>query len=281
MDEKNIEDVKKYNGLKEFLYGKDDGDGEIQKINKRKEQLEAENFGIQKILTNIGKTVKNNYQILDTSDTYYLNYDKRKVSNLINNKDNPLTDADILTKSQLELAIKQAKPIKKNKIILNIELKNKNDLVDFIQKTKDILSRQVIAKVIEELKEDQQLSDWVKLGIALHKGKREKCAFCGNTISKYRIEDLENHFSEAVKKLDTDIDELIHSWETVKCVNEIAEDSSIFYDELGIEISECSSLYKKESKKYNDEIEQYIELLKIKRNNPFEIVIKFITIAMK
>ena len=200
-----------------------------------------------------------------------MNYDKRKVSNLINNKDNPLTDADILTKSQLELAIKQAKPIKKNKIILNIELKNKNDLVDFIQKTKDILSRQVIAKVIEELKEDQQLSDWVKLGIALHKGKREKCAFCGNTISKYRIEDLENHFSEAVKKLDTDIDELIHSWETVKCVNEIAEDSSIFYDELGIEISECSSLYKKESKKYNDEIEQYIELLKIKRNNPFEV----------
>lgn len=271
LDEKNIEDVKKYNGLKEFLYGKDDGDGEIQKINKRKEQLEAENVGIQKILTNIGKTVKNNYQILDTSDTYYLNYDKRKVSNLINNKDNPLTDADILTKSQLELAIKQAKPIKKNKIILNIELKNKNDLVDFIQKTKDILSRQVIAKVIEELKEDQQLSDWVKLGIALHKGKREKCAFCGNTISKYRIEDLENHFSEAVKKLDTDIDELIHSWETVKCVNEIAEDSSIFYDELGIEISECSSLYKKESKKYNDEIEQYIELLKIKRNNPFEV----------
>lgn len=136
LDEKNIEDVKKYNGLKEFLYGKDDGDGEIQKINKRKEQLEAENVGIQKILTNIGKTVKNNYQILDTSDTYYLNYDKRKVSNLINNKDNPLTDADILTKSQLELAIKQAKPIKKNKIILNIELKNKNDLVDFIQKLK-------------------------------------------------------------------------------------------------------------------------------------------------
>ena len=89
------------------MYGKDDGDGEIQKINKRKEQLEAENVGIQKILTNIGKTVKNNYQILDTSDTYYLNYDKRKVSNLINNKDNPLTDADILTKSQLELAIKQ------------------------------------------------------------------------------------------------------------------------------------------------------------------------------
>ena len=106
-----------------------------------------------------------------------MNYDKRKVSNLINNKDNPLTDADILTKSQLELAIKQAKPIKKNKIILNIELKNKNDLVDFIQKTKDILSRQVIAKVIEELKEDQQLSDWVKLGIALHKGKRFRESF--------------------------------------------------------------------------------------------------------
>ncbi len=271
LDEKNIEDVKKYNELKEFLYGKDDEDGEIQKINKRKEQLESESVEIQKILTNIGKTVKNNYQILDTSDTYYLNYDKRKVSNLINNKDNPLTDADLLTKSELELAIKRAKPIKKNKITFNIELKNKNDMVDFIQKTKEILSRKVIAKVIEELKEDQQLSDWVKLGISLHKGKREKCAFCGNTISLYRIEDLENHFSEAVKKLDTDIDELIYSWETVKCVNEIAEDSSIFYDELVTEMSECSSLYKKESKKYNDEIEQYIELLKTKRNNPFEV----------
>ena len=106
------------------------------------------------------------------------------------------------------------------------------------------------------------MSDWVKLGIALHKGKREKCAFCGNTISKYRIEDLENHFSEAVKKLDTDIDELIHSWETVKCVNEIAEDSSIFYDELGIEISECSSLYKKESKNIMMKLNNTLNCLK-------------------
>lgn len=271
LDEKNIEDVKKFNELKDFLYGKNGEEGEIDKINQRKSQLELESTGLQKILTNIGKTVKNNYLILDTSDTYYLNYDKRKVSNLIDNKDAPLTDADLLTKNELESAIKQAKPIKKSKILSNVELIDKVDIKNLIEDTKAILSRKVVAKVIEELKENQQLSAWVKTGLNLHKEKREKCAFCGNVISPNRIEDLEAHFSEAVKKIDIDISELIQSWEKVKCDSKFVEDSSCFYDELVNGILECNSSYKQEIKKHNDEVEKYIELLEIKRNNPFEV----------
>jgi wobble nucleotide-excising tRNase len=273
LDEENIEDVKKYNKLKELLYGKDDDEGEIQKLSKRSIELEKDLSGIQKILTNIGKTVKNNYQILDTGDTYYLNYDKRKVSNLIENKDNPLSDADLLNAKELDLAIKQAKPIKKNKITVDIVLLNKSDIQNHVQKTKEVITRKVSAKVIEELKDEQRLSEWVELGINLHKDKRETCAFCGNVISSSRIDELEAHFSDALKKLDADIELLIEYWESVKCVdNNSIGDIGIYYEELVAEISECNAEYREKSQELNDEILDYIELLKKKKNNPFEII---------
>ena len=271
LDEKNIEDIKKYNELKTFLYGKDGEDGELNNFINRKKALDSENVSLQKILTNIGKIVKNNYQALGTSDTYYLNYDRRKVQNLIDNKETPLSNNDLLTQVELDLAIKQAKPIKKNKIELDVELIDLDKVVNNIIRTKEILSRKVIAKVIEELKENQRLSEWVRTGIELHKAKKEKCAFCGNIISIDRIEELESHFSDSVKKLGCDIEELIQSWENVKAISEITNDSSLYYDELVREVEQCNQVYAKEAKKYNDEIEVYIELLNNKKNNPFEI----------
>lgn len=78
LDEKNIETTKNYNTLKNELFGSEDNLGLIKKLeNKRNEVSKADNE-LQKILTAIGKTVKNNYQLLDTNDSYYLNYDKRK-----------------------------------------------------------------------------------------------------------------------------------------------------------------------------------------------------------
>ena len=273
LDEKNIEDVKKYNALKEFLYGKDNDDGEIKELSKQCTELDVEAAGIQKLLTNIGKTVKNNYQILDTSDTYYLNYDKRKVTTLIESKDKPLSDMDLLTVDELNLAIKQAKPIKKDKIPNDITFKDPNDIALYVGKTKEIISRKIAAKVIDELKKEPELSDWVRMGLNLHRGKKEKCAFCGNVISPNRIDDLEAHFSDALKTLNSDTETLIKLWEGIKCAdNQIIKDNGIYYDELVSEVLECYSGYEKESKKFNDEITNYIDILKNKMNNPFDIV---------
>lgn len=76
---------------------------------------------MQKILTDIGKTVKNNYQLLDTNDSYYLNYDKRKVFSLLDDINSPLSDMDLLQKDELEKAIQKAKPLKKDKICVDLK----------------------------------------------------------------------------------------------------------------------------------------------------------------
>ena len=105
LDEKNIETTKNYNTLKNELFGSEDNLGLIKKLeNKRNEVSKADNE-LQKILTAIGKTVKNNYQLLDTNDSYYLNYDKRKVLSLLDDINSPLSDIDLLQKDELEKAI--------------------------------------------------------------------------------------------------------------------------------------------------------------------------------
>lgn len=54
---------------------------------------------------------------------------------------------------------------------------------------KQILSRVVTAKVIERLRENDDISNWVNQGLELNKKyKNEICEFCGNVISKEKIE---------------------------------------------------------------------------------------------
>ncbi len=62
---------------------------------------------------------------------------------------------------------------------------------------------------IEELTRDALLNRWVQEGQALHKDKRDKCAFCDNSISDDRWSKLERHFDEESKNLEEDIETLI------------------------------------------------------------------------
>lgn len=69
--------------LKKELYGDRSVVGILKEIENKEKDLPYKEKELQKILTNIGENVKNNFQLLDTADSYYMNYDKRKVLSLI------------------------------------------------------------------------------------------------------------------------------------------------------------------------------------------------------
>ncbi|MEN1648993.1 AAA family ATPase, partial [Pseudomonas aeruginosa] len=83
-----IDDLQKLEKLKSELQSKkkahDDKQSDIKK------QLEA----LEKFLTNAAKKMKLGLQAIDTSDSYYLNYDRRKLSNFIQNNGETIIKAE-------------------------------------------------------------------------------------------------------------------------------------------------------------------------------------------
>lgn len=274
LDEGNIEEVKKYNALKLELFGNEKTDGLIRKLDDEQVMLNKTDSELQKILTSIGKIVKNNYQLLDTSDTYYLNYDKRKVLSLLEDKTSPLSDADLLGTDELEKAIKQAKPVKMEKININVILLETTPLDKLIDKTMEIVSRKVASKVISELRDNQELATWVEKGLNLHKCEnRTICAFCGGTISSKRYEDLDAHFSNALNMLNSDIDSYIEKWKAYKSQEQPTySNTSLYYDELVEDIKRYNEEYEQNIFAMDTEIDKYVQILLDKKSKPFDSV---------
>lgn len=72
-----------------------------------------------------------------------------------------------------------------------------SDLDTLTKDATNILSQTIVSQALDELKNDQALSDWVKEGLNKHKnGNTEKCLFCGQKLTKERLQELEAHFND-------------------------------------------------------------------------------------
>jgi len=74
-------------------------------------------------------------------------------------------------------------------------------LSTYISEVKSIFSQKVTAQqIIEKLKANPKLSNWVKEGIDLHQNEKV-CQFCGNPLPSNLLEKLNKHFSREFNKL--------------------------------------------------------------------------------
>ncbi len=100
---------------------------------------------------------------------------------------------------------------------------------------KSLLGKTVEAIVIERLKDNADISNWVETGMQIHKEHDSKsCEFCGNNVAENRLKDLSNHFNDADQKLKGEIDTLLERlrslYRGLESVN--APDVANFYKEL-------------------------------------------------
>lgn len=272
LDEKNIEEMKSYNLLKKELYGDGNAVGILKEYENKENDLQDKEKKLQEILTNIGKNVKNNFQLLDTADNYYMNYNKRKVLSLIEDQNNPISKSDLIKNDELDSVIKKARPIKKEAITKKIDVLSIDNIQKEIQNTNELVDRTVTAIVIEELKNNTQLSAWIEKGLILHKTEHRKtCAFCGSSISDERLEKLDAHFSNALSELNSEIVLSINRWESLKINADIfLIDENDFYDEILEQVKKQNFEFRKISQLINREIEVYVEALKEKQKKPFK-----------
>lgn len=147
-------------------------------------------------------------------------------------------------------------------------------LSQFIDDVKQILNRKVTAqKIIEKLKQNDNLSQWVREGLELHKGET-KCQFCGNSLTPERIEELNKHFSQEFDSLIGTIEQ--KEGELNEHKNSIKEysfpDKSRFYEEFQEKYKKLLESFNQKKSEYVSTIKKLTEELERKKNKPFDVL---------
>lgn len=130
---------------------------------------------------------------------------------------------------------------------------------------------------IEELVKDAILNKWAKEGCDIHKGKREKCGFCGNYITERRWKQLEKHFDEESEKLENSIDTILNDIEDEKALIKTAfkPNKNLFYTTFHSNLDSIIDTYKNSSSDYISALDEIKEQLKKRKSNiinPFVFV---------
>ncbi len=139
-------------------------------------------------------------------------------------------------------------------------------------KTKEIMERKITSqKIIEELKNNENLNRWVNEGRNFHKNKT-KCLFCGNDLPSDLFQKLDQHFSMEYGQLEKDIQNLLINIEKhKKIVNEfILPVSGEFYEEFVSEYETLRDEFNALIKKYGENIDELLKNLRYKQAKPFD-----------
>ncbi len=258
LGKESIELMKK---LKENEELKTKKENKKKEIEKEKRSLENE---LQNSLTNKSSEIRNILSITNSKD-----FDRRvleeRIDEIINNyKDFILTDIDKQAKLNVYRSSTTYEEI--NKISVDFKLEN------FTKNVNTILSKSISAQqVIEKLKNNPELNQWVWQGMNLHRDET-KCQFCGNDLPSDLFERLKKHFSKEFNELITQITTVKNEITTYKNnLNRIQfPDKARFYSEYQNEYEEILNELKESIGKIDNELEKLLNALQEKRNKPFD-----------
>lgn len=255
--------------------------GDLEKAEEEGLKKDAEKKLAEKSLDDFKKArAKSIKDLLSSSggNNPYNNYDKRsfqvKCGELLNLSQSD-QKAKILSESDLDVLKRKKEASPKEKLaLLKFTYPDTQKLTDRVI---SVLGKTVVSAVIETLKNDQELSGWVKSGLAIHKKDNSSdCLFCGRPLPEERLQELEAHFNDKynafiaeIERLSSTIQTAIDSLETCTPPNRLA-----LYDHLRNEFDVKSQ----ELSQDIDKIKAYFQSLRYalsdKAKMPFQTIVK-------
>lgn len=255
--------------------------GDLEKAEEEGLKKDAEKKLAEKSLDDFKKArAKSIKDLLSSSggNNPYNNYDKRsfqvKCGELLNLSQSD-QKAKILSESDLDVLKRKKEASPKEKLaLLKFTYPDTQKLTDRVI---SVLGKTVVSAVIETLKNDQELSGWVKSGLAIHKKDNSSdCLFCGRPLPEERLQELEAHFNDKynafiaeIERLSSTIQTAIDSLETFTPPNRLA-----LYDHLRNEFDVKSQ----ELSQDIDKIKAYFQSLRYalsdKAKMPFQTIVK-------
>ncbi len=169
-----IDDLQKLEKLKSELQSKkkahDDKQSDI------KEQREA----LEKFLTNAAKKMKLGLQAIDTSDSYYLNYDRRKLFNFIQNNGEKIIKAEsVLPDERVIDLTNAAKPDQLPSIAFASTAIEPDYFKKAAGRIRDLIGTTAVNQAIQRLTDNPEIREWVQAGLEIHKNHdSQSCEFC-------------------------------------------------------------------------------------------------------
>ena len=277
LSEDKIKETQEYILLKESINGNEKtGTKGLNKIFlEEKEKIDKENKIIEDLYSKIAKNIKIHFQAIDPTDREYATLNKTKIQNILDNKNKT---TEIIENSQGEEEINSLIKAVKNEKKENISYIKKEikieEVIVLYNRIKETLSRIVTAKVIERLQENDDISIWVNQGLKLNKKyNNQVCEFCGNPLSRTRIEELENHFNDEVSKIKKELEELSKRVEAYRInANDIIIDKNLFYTENISNVDNLNTNIIEEISKLDILIKSLKDSIEEKINNPFKKV---------
>ncbi|WP_165482564.1 AAA family ATPase [Legionella bozemanae] len=269
LGEENIEKQKQVEKLK----------GDLELAKKKAYEKKTEKHQLEKVFDDFKKERSKSIKDLLSSsggNNLYNNYDKRsfqiKCDELLN-----LTSSEqkekILGESDLDAQKKKKESSPLDKLPL-IKF-NYPDTQKLTNQVVALLKKTVVSSVIETLKNDQELSGWVKTGLAKHKKAHSNdCLFCGQTLPDGRIRELDAHFNDEYNAFIAEIEShcsivesAIDSLKSCPIPNRLA-----LYDHLKNEFdAHCQDLTN-EIYRVNEYLETLLTHLKDKAKKPFQSI---------
>ncbi|TVZ41179.1 wobble nucleotide-excising tRNase [Alteromonadaceae bacterium 2753L.S.0a.02] len=249
---------------------------ELQSIQK----LEGE---ISKFGTNSARQMKSSLQLIDTTDNYYLNYNKTKFEQFIAaNLEATKEEKSLLDDQKIIELTNAAKPNQKPALTFNLNKVNAENLSKAKDRLDDLLKTSVVSQTIKRLVDHGDIKTWVETGLDLHKRHDSKqCEFCGNELTEERIKQLESHFNDDYKAFQqrlTNADQ----WLSGQYIQQPPLPSeSELYQEFHKDYGAACAGLQTAITDLNKEIEQWHETLKQKISNPLETGLTVVYITEK
>ncbi|HBW0881529.1 AAA family ATPase [Klebsiella variicola] len=262
--QEKIEEKKKLEELRTSL------DKKTKEYVRRKTANDKLTDELQKFLTDAAKRTKTSLQVIDTSDSRFLSYNRTKLENFITSNVDLIKKTDsILDINEVARLTKAANPTQKPAITTKTPSVDSSLLKKAQHRLNELFKQSVTNKVIESLKHNQDIQSWVFSGLNLNLGS-DSCHFCGNKISQERIDELNAHFNDEYRKFSETLDKA-KTWLTSQFIV-LASNSDIdIYDEHKDLLKEKSALLKDEAEKINSYINEWEKTLDEKITNPFNI----------
>ncbi len=236
-----------------------------------------------KFSSDSAKKIKEKFKVIDTSDKYYFNYDKRKFNKFI--VDNEITVSDkknILKEKEIDELTKSIRPDVLEEISIELKHIDTRRLETIKDKVKNILNTSLVVKEITRLKEFPTIGKWVEEGISIHKqNNSQQCEFCNQELPKDRLLELEQHFSDEFIKLKDKIIKAIEWLPTQIIKIDALESEFDLYPEFKEEFKTLKELLLNSIKTINKIFDKWVDNLTKKQSNPFMIISELETIDSK
>jgi len=231
------------------------------------------NTNISKFLTESSKRTKSSFQVIDTKDTRYFNYNKTKLEDYLKENEAIVSKPEsILSAEDVVSLTNAAKPEHKPSLeIPKLEISAAR-FETAHARLSDLLKTSATNAAITHLSENSDIQLWVGEGIKIHDFHNSKdCEFCGLPLTPERKSALEGHFNDAFIQFQ---DKLVKAadWLLQQSLDiSVCAPASDLYEEFKPEYKSAIDSLRQSANVINMQFDTWHAQLRIKTSNQFDI----------